>query len=198
MKWTWLGHSTFLLETNAGTRLVTDPVDAGSGFQLPAVTADVITVSHHHFDHDAVERIGGQPIVKDSPEPAMIAGFSIKGYPTFHDTEHGAKRGKNIIFAIEADGQRFVHCGDLGHVPDDATIAALKGADVLMLPVGGIFTVDGITAWQIAKAIAPKTVVPMHYAVPNLTFGLEPLSNFLDAAQSDPAPIRIEVAERME
>ena len=193
MKRTWLGHSTFLLETDAGKKLVTDPVDAGSGFDLPHIEADVITVSHHHFDHDAVDRIGGTPVVKDTPEPETIAGFSIKGYPAFHDMERGAKRGPNIIFSIEADGQRFVHCGDLGHIPDDATIEALKGADVLMIPVGGIFTVDGKTAWEIARRIAPKVVVPMHYAMPNLRFALEPLSNFLNAAKADPAPIAIEV-----
>ena len=193
MKRTWLGHSTFVLETDAGAVLVTDPVDAGSGFDLPRINADVITVSHHHFDHDAVDRIGGNPIVKDTPQPLSVAGFSICGYPTFHDEVQGAKRGPNTIFSIEADGQRFVHCGDLGHMPDDATIEALKGADVLMIPVGGIFTVDGKTAWAITKRIAPKVVVPMHYAVPNLTFRLEPLDNFLNAAKADPAPIKIEL-----
>lgn len=193
MKRTWLGHSTFVLETDAGAVLVTDPVDAGSGFDLPRINADVITVSHHHFDHDAVDRIGGNPIVKDTPQPLSVAGFSICGYPAFHDEVQGAKRGPNTIFSIEADGQRFVHCGDLGHVPDDATIEALKGADVLMIPVGGIFTVDGKTAWAITKRIAPKVVVPMHYAVPNLTFRLEPLDNFLNAAKADPAPIKIEL-----
>ena len=193
MKRTWLGHSTFVLENDAGAVLVTDPVDAGSGFDLPRINADVITVSHHHFDHDAVDRIGGNPIVKDTPQPLTVAGFSICGYPAFHDEVQGAKRGPNTIFSIEADGQRFVHCGDLGHVPDDATIEALKGVDVLMIPVGGIFTVDGKTAWAITKRIAPKVVVPMHYAVPNLTFRLEPLDNFLNAAKADPAPIKIEL-----
>lgn len=196
MKRTYLGHSTFVLETDAGTRLVTDPVDAGSGFDLPEVIADVITVSHHHFDHDAVERIGGTPVVKDTLPTETVAGFRITGYPTFHDTERGAKRGTNTIYVIEADGQRYVHCGDLGHMPDDATIEALKGADVLMIPVGGIFTVDGKTAWEITKRIAPKVAVPMHFAVPNLTFRLEPVTNYLDAAQADPAPIAIEVPER--
>lgn len=196
MKRTWLGHSTFLLETDAGTKLVTDPVDAGSGFDLPKIEADVITVSHRHFDHCATERIGGHPVVKESIDPETIAGFCITGYPTFHDEMRGAKRGPNTIFAIEADGQRFVHCGDLGHIPDDATIEALKGADVLMIPVGGIFTVDGKTAWEIVRRIAPKVAVPMHFAVPNLTFRLEPVQNFLDAARANPAPIAIEVPER--
>jgi Predicted Zn-dependent hydrolases of the beta-lactamase fold len=171
-------------------------VDAGSGFDLPRVTADVITVSHHHFDHDAVERIGGNPVVKDTPEPVEIAGFRITGYPAFHDEVRGAKRGPNILFSIEADGQRFVHCGDLGHVPDGATLDALSGCNVLMLPVGGIFTVDGKTAWTIAKRVAPKTVVPMHYAVPELKFGLEPLDRFLQAAKAEPAPVQIEIPVR--
>ncbi len=131
--------------------------------------------------------------MKDTPQPLSVAGFSICGYPAFHAEVQGAKRGPNTIFSIEADGQRFVHCGDLGHVPDDATIEALKGADVLMIPVGGIFTVDGKTAWAITKRIAPKVVVPMHYAVPNLRFKLEPVDNFLRAANADPAPVRIEV-----
>lgn len=131
--------------------------------------------------------------MKDTPQPLSVAGFSICGYPAFHDEVQGAKRGPNTIFSIEADGQRFVHCGDLGHVPDDATIEALKGADVLMIPVGGIFTVDGKTAWAITKRIAPKVVVPMHYAVPNLRFKLEPVDNFLRAANADPEPVRIEV-----
>lgn len=196
MNFVWLGHSTFVVTNDAGGVLVTDPVDAGSGFDLPRVTADVITVSHHHFDHDAVERIGGSPVVKDTPEPLDIAGFRITGYPAFHDEVRGAKRGPNILFSIEADGQRFVHCGDLGHVPDEATLDALKNCDVLMLPVGGIFTVDGKTAWAIAKRVAPKTVVPMHYAVPELKFGLEPLDNFLAAAKADPAPIVIEIPVR--
>ena len=193
MKWTWLSHSTFLLETDAGAKLVTDPVDAGSGFDLPRIAADVITVSHRHFDHCATERIGGTPAIKESTDPETIAGFRITGYPTFHDEVRGAKRGTNTVFSIEADGQRFVHCGDLGHIPDDATIAALKGADVLMIPVGSVYTVDGRTAWEIAKRIAPKVVVPMHYAVPNLRFALEPVDHFLNAAAASPAPIRIEV-----
>ncbi len=196
MKRTWLGHSTFVLETDAGKVLVTDPVDAGSGFDLPPIEADVITVSHRHFDHCATERIGGHPVIKESSESETIAGFRITGYPTYHDEVNGAKRGPNTIFSIEADGQRIVHCGDLGHVPDDATIAALKGADALLIPVGGIFTVDGKTAWEITKRIAPKVVVPMHFALPNLTFRLESVDNFLNAAKADPAPIEIAVPQR--
>ena len=196
MNWTWLGHSTFLLENNAGKRLVTDPADDRSVPGLRKVTADVITVSHRHFDHCAVERIGGRPAVKESLEPETLAGFSIRGLAAFHDEVKGAKRGANTIFLIEADGERYVHCGDLGHMPDDETIEAIKGCDVLMIPVGGIFTVDGKGAWEIAKRVAPKTVVPMHFAMPDLGFRLEPVGNFLAAAKADPAPIAIKVPVR--
>lgn len=196
MNWTWLGHSTFLITNDAGGRLVTDPVDEKSLPDLKRVDADVITVSHRHHDHCAVERVGGTPVIKESCEPETIAGFHIRGFSTFHDEVNGTKRGTNTIFVIEADGQRIVHCGDLGHMPDEATIAALRGCDALLLPVGGVYTVDGPAAWTIAKRIAPKTVVPMHFATSNLTFRLEPVDRFLSAAKADPAPIEIKIPTR--
>ena len=196
MNCTWLGHSTFLIANDAGGRLVTDPVDEKSIPNLPRVTADAITVSHRHFDHCAVDRVGGSPVVKETAEPETIAGFSIRGFSTFHDEVKGAKRGTNTIFLIEADGQKIVHCGDLGHIPDDETIAAIHGCDILLIPVGGIFTVDGGTAWEIAKRVAPKTVVPMHFATADLGFKLEPVDNFLAAAKADPAPVAIKVPSR--
>lgn len=196
MEWTWLGHSTFLIANDAGNRLVTDPADEKSIPVMQRVTADVITVSHRHHDHCAAERIEGDPIVKESLETETLAGFTITGFPTFHDEVQGAKRGANTVFLIEADGQRYVHCGDLGHIPDERTIAAIQGCDILFLPVGGVYTVDGTLAWEIAKRIAPQTVVPMHFQTPDLGFHLEPLGNFLTAAKADPAPIVIEVPSR--
>ena len=196
MKYAWLGHATFLITNDAGGRLVTDPADERSIPKLPEVSADVVTVSHRHHDHCAVERIGGGPVVKESPGPETIAGFSIRGFSTFHDEVKGAKRGSNTVFLIEADGQRFVHCGDLGHMPDEKTIAAIRGCDVLLLPVGGVYTVDGKAAWEIAKRVAPKTVVPMHYQTPDLGFALEPVDRFLAAAKADPAPVAIDIPPR--
>lgn len=196
MHYTWLGHSTFLITNDAGGRLVTDPADEKSIPVLPRVTADVVTVSHRHHDHCAVERIGGDPVIKETPEPETFAGFSIRGYSVFHDEVKGAKRGPNTIFAIAADGARIVHCGDLGHMPDEETIAAIKGCDVLLLPVGGVYTIDGRTAWEVAKRIAPKIVVPMHYQTPDLGFSLDPIEPFLAAAKADPAPVSIDVPVR--
>ena len=196
MKQTWLGHSTFLLENNAGKKLVTDPVDEGSGIALPPIEADVITVSHRHHDHCATERIGGSPAVKETCAEEEIAGFRIRGFFSYHDDKKGRLRGNNTIFLIEADGERYVHCGDLGHMPDDDTIRALKGCDVLMIPVGGVYTVDGKTAWEVTKRIAPKTVVPMHFRTSDLSFKLDPVDRFLSAAKADPAPIVIDLPKR--
>lgn len=196
MKRTWLGHSTFLLENDAGKRLVTDPADEKSIPVLPPVHADVITVSHRHHDHCAVERIGGTPVVKETCTEEQIAGFTIRGFFSYHDEAKGRLRGTNTIFSIEADGERYVHCGDLGHMPDDDTIRALSGCDVLFIPVGGIYTVDGKTAWEVTKRIAPKTVVPMHFQTSDLGFRLDPIDRFLSAAKADPAPIVIEVPTR--
>ncbi len=196
MNRTWLGHSTFLITNDAGRRLVTDPADGKTVPVMKRTAADVITVSHRHFDHCAVDRIEGEPVVKESLAQETLSGFTITGFSTFHDEVRGAKRGPNTVFLIEADDERYVHCGDLGHIPDEATIAAIRGCDILFLPVGGIFTVDGKTAWEIAKLVAPKTVVPMHFQTPDLGFTLEPIEHFLAAAKDDPAPIAIEIPSR--
>ena len=196
MRHTWLGHSTFLLENNAGGRLVTDPADAKSIPVLPPVTADAVTVSHRHHDHCAIERIGGTPVVKETCTEEKIAGFTIRGCFSYHDEAKGRLRGNNTIFLIEADGERYVHCGDLGHMPDEDTIRALSGCDVLFIPVGGVYTIDGKTAWEVTKRIAPKTVVPMHFQTSDLGFRLDPIDRFLSAAKADPAPIVIEVPTR--
>ena len=193
MNWIWLGHSTFLLQNEAGNRLLTDPVDEKCGYAFAPVHADVVTVSHEHHDHNALERVLGDPAVKRTCTKETLAGFAIRGFFSYHDEARGRLRGTNTIFLIEADGQRFVHCGDLGHVPDDDTLAALSGCDVLFVPVGGVYTVDGKTAWEFTKRVAPKTVVPMHYQTPVLTFALDPVDVFLNAAKADPAPVEIRV-----
>ncbi len=186
MKLTYLAHSTFLLETDAGARLVTDPVDKGSGYDLHGVKADVVTVSHHHFDHDALDQVTGDPVVFDQVGAHAEKGFVIIGYPAFHDEEQGAKRGPNTLFKIEADGRTVVHLGDLGHDLDDAVVSVLKGADALLIPVGGKFTIDAKQAAALAERLAPKCVIPMHYKTPQLTFEIAPLDPFLEAAKALP------------
>lgn len=189
MKITYLAHSTFLLENNEGCRLITDPVDKGSGYDLRQVPADVITISHHHFDHDAVDQISGTPVILDQVGSFEVCGFTITGYPAFHDEVKGAKRGTNILYRIESDGKTIVHLGDLGHFPDKEQIEALSNADVLLIPVGGVYTIDGPQAAELAAVLSPKTVIPMHFSTPELTFKLNSINEFLQVASLLPVKV---------
>lgn len=186
MKLTYLAHSTFLLESDAGARLVTDPVDKGSGYDLHHVKADVVTISHHHFDHDALDQVGGDPAVIDTLGKQAQNGFTITGFSAYHDEVKGQKRGPNTLYKIEADGKTVVHLGDLGHDLDDTTAEALSGADALLIPIGGRFTIDAEQAAALAERLAPKAVIPMHYKTPQLTFEIAPLDPFLAAAKDLP------------
>ena len=197
MKLTYLAHSTFLIEADDGTRLITDPVNKGSGYDLHGIGADVVTVSHHHFDHDAVEeQITGDPVVLDTVGARAEKAFVIVGYPSFHDEVQGAKRGPNVLFKIEADGKTVVHLGDLGHDLDEETVKELKDADAILIPVGGTFTLDAGQAAELAAKLDPKYVVPMHYKTEQLTFEIAPLAPFLKKAKDLPVRV-LEMGESM-
>lgn len=155
MKLTWLGHSCFLLETASGS-VVFDPYAPQSvpGLSLPPLTADAVLCSHGHRDHNyaqAVRLSGKKP------------SFSVRRMESFHDDQQGALRGENLISIVEAEGMRVVHLGDLGVMPDAGLLDALKKADLLMIPVGGYYTIDAKTALALVKELSPRIVVPMHY-----------------------------------
>ena len=155
MKLTWYGHSCFLLETAEGSA-VFDPYAPGSvpGWLLPPVTADCALCSHQHSDHNWAE---GVTLTGRAPK------FHIETLDTWHDEAQGALRGPNTIHVVEAEGHRFAHLGDLGHELSAEQLAALGRIDVLMLPVGGFFTIDAQTADRVARAIGAPVVIPMHY-----------------------------------
>ena len=159
-----IGHAEFLIETESGVRIVTDPYDAGCGYPLRKVTADVALVSHHHHDHDAVENLKGEPRVIDTagnytPE-TEVQITAVRG---FHDDAGGSKRGETLLFLIEAEGLRIVHLGDLGCALDADQLKILKNPDVLMIPVGGFFTIDAKQAKEISEQLGAKVILPMHY-----------------------------------
>ncbi len=159
-----IGHAEFLIETESGVRIVTDPYDAGCGYPIRPLEADVALVSHHHHDHDAVENLSGQPTVIDqagsyTPQPDVRV-TAIRG---FHDDVQGAKRGETLLFAIEAEGLRVVHLGDLGCGLTPEQEQSLGRPDVLMIPVGGFFTIDGRQAREVAERLGARVILPMHY-----------------------------------
>jgi L-ascorbate metabolism protein UlaG (beta-lactamase superfamily) len=157
----WLGHACFLIETADGTRIVTDPFNEEVGYPLPAVEAEIVTVSHQHFDHNAVAVVRGRPHVS-----------------TFHDAEQGAKRGANVVFVIEADGLRICHLGDLGHLLNEEQLRRIGRVDVLLVPVGGTFTIDAGQAAETVAALRPRIAVPMHYKTDYINFPITGLEDF--------------------
>ena len=161
---THIGHAEFLIETESGVRIVTDPYDQTCGYPIRTIAADVALVSHHHHDHDAVENLTGEPRVIDTagnytPEPDVKI-TAVKG---FHDEVHGGKRGETLLFLIEAEGLKIVHLGDLGDALDPEQTETLRNPDVLMIPVGGFYTIDGGQARKTADQLGARIILPMHY-----------------------------------
>ena len=159
-----IGHAEFLIETESGVRIATDPYDAGCGYPLRKVAADAVLVSHHHHDHDAVENLKGEPRVIDAagsytPE----SGVSVTAVRGFHDDAGGSKRGETLLFLIETEGLRIVHLGDLGCALDEKQVEQLKNPDVLMIPVGGFYTIDAAQAKETADQLNARLILPMHY-----------------------------------
>lgn len=152
------------METESGIRIATDPYDAGCGYPVKDVEAEIALVSHHHHDHDAVENLRGKPEVIDRAGTYTPAeGIRITAMRGYHDDAQGAKRGETLLFLIEADGLRIVHLGDLGEMLNAEQESALKKPDVLMIPVGGFYTIDGRQAAKIAEQLKARVVLPMHY-----------------------------------
>lgn len=176
----WLGHSCFLFTNQEGLRVLTDPFDEKVGYPEPHVATDIVTVSHHHFDHNAVQVLPGKPLVADGEGPHSLSGLSFQGTATFHDAEQGAKRGKNVVFAFTLDGVRIVHLGDLGHLLTPEHLAAIGQVDVVCVPVGGFYTIDAEQAYQVVRQLDPKIILPMHYKLDEtIHLPIEGVSSFL-------------------
>jgi L-ascorbate metabolism protein UlaG (beta-lactamase superfamily) len=183
MEITFLGHSSFKIKTKTAT-VITDPFDPQMvGLKYSGVEGEIITVSHSHKDHNAIEKVSGVKKVLEGPGEYEVMGVSVIGYPSFHDAKSGAERGKNTIFVIEAEGLRVAHLGDLGHTLSDDLVNEIGSIDILMIPVGGTFTIGHKEAVEIVGKIDPYFIIPMHYLEPGLnaqTFAkIEPVDAFL-------------------
>jgi L-ascorbate metabolism protein UlaG (beta-lactamase superfamily) len=178
MEISWLGHSCFRIKGSHAI-IITDPYSPGLGYSLGKPTARIVTVSHEHPGHCYVEGIGGQPKVVSRPGEYEINDVLIIGIATFHDGEGGSKRGKNTVFLMEIDEVAVCHLGDLGHVLTSAQVEEIGNVDVLLLPVGGVSTINAPMAAEVVRQLEPKAVIPMHYKTPALSLELEPVEKFL-------------------
>ncbi len=162
MKIKYFGHSCFQITTKSGTTVFTDPYK-GVGYELPhGLTSDVLCVSHGHFDHANVAAVSA-PIHFLFTGSYEVNDLSVTGVESYHDPRQGALRGKNIVFTIEADGIRICHMGDVGESCSEELVEKIGEVDVLLIPVGGTYTVDAIGAKEYVEKLAPKLVIPMHY-----------------------------------
>ena len=179
---TWQGHSCFKIQDKQGTdgiTLVTDPFDKETGLKVPNFEADIITVSHNHHDHNNTGALRGTPFIINSPGEYDCKDVLIQGIDSFHDENKGADRGHNTIYRIEIDDISISHLGDLAHSLDNDQLEKLSGTDILIVPVGGKYTLDAKKAVEVISQIEPRIVIPMHYQVEGLKFDLEPLDKFI-------------------
>ncbi len=151
--------------------VVTDPYHQAVGFTLPQLSADIVTVSHQHPDHNESGKIKGtsrrsKPFVVEAAGEYEVGGISVFGVQVFHDASGGVERGQSVIFTIMLDGVRVCHLGDLGHELTQEQIGAIGSVDVLLCPVGGVFTIAPEQAVTVIKALEPGIVIPMHYRTP--------------------------------
>ena len=180
MKITWLGHSSFKLEESTGTTVVTDPYHPYVGYEMPEVTADIVTISHGHKDHNHLEAVKGNPEVLNHAGAYDISGVHILARRTYHDSKNGAARGENLVFKFRMDGVDICHMGDIGEECNAMLVESLAPVNVLMIPVGGTYTIDAEQAKEFVDRIMPDVVIPMHYKTRDCAFDIARLNEFLD------------------
>ncbi len=190
MELTWLGHSCFRLKGKDAT-LLTDPPSPTTGYALGRITADIVTISHDHPGHNYVTGVGGEPRVVTGPGEYEIEQVLITGVRTFHDRERGKLRGRNTAYLITMDDVHICHLGDLGDRLDEKALGELAHADVLLVPVGGQYTLDAERAAEVIAQLEPRIIVPMHYQ----TTTYKPAEAPLDGVEKFCHEMGVEVAE---
>jgi L-ascorbate metabolism protein UlaG (beta-lactamase superfamily) len=176
----YLSHSAFLIKTK-DAKVITDPFDPKVvGLKFSKQDADVVTISHAHKDHSYTELIEGTPLILTWPGQFEKKGVRVWGYSSFHDKVEGKERGENVLYKFESEGISILHCGDLGTILSDTQIDEIGDVDVLMVPVGGKYTLTADEAIHLIKKVEPSIVIPMHYGRPDIAIeGLAPLEEFL-------------------
>jgi L-ascorbate metabolism protein UlaG (beta-lactamase superfamily) len=179
MKIQYLGHSCFKLTESTGTSVVTDPF-GNVGYEMPEVEADAITVSHNHYDHNNIGAVKGHPTILRKEGYFDLGGVEITGIKSYHDTEGGSIRGENVIFKFRMDGLDICHLGDLGEECSAELLELILPVNILLIPVGGKYTIDSEKAKEFVDQLMPEIVIPMHYKTKSLDIDIEKAQGFLD------------------
>ncbi len=181
MKIKWLGHSSFLITSDTGVKLITDPYTTKETLTYGEIkeSADIVTVSHEHADHSNAAAVQGNPRVVKGMVAEEIKGIKIRGTSSSHDDAGGEKRGKNTIFCFEVDGIKVCHLGDLGHRLSDEQVAGVGRVDILLIPVGGFYTIDAEAATEVSNRLKPMVIIPMHFRNEKCTFPIAGVDEFL-------------------
>lgn len=186
MQLIWHGQACFEIITTRQKgeqiTLCVDPFGEELGVRVPSISADIVLITHAHFDHNNKKAIKGEAFFIEGPGEYELKGVFVQGISSWHDNSQGSQRGKNTIYTIEAEEMRLCHLGDLGQreLTEDQ-LEQIGAVDVLMIPVGGVYTIDGSEASKIISQIEPRVVIPMHYALPKLKVKLEGAEKFLKA-----------------
>ena len=180
----WKGQSFFQILIQRGkesvVKIAFDPYDEQIGLKPPVLEADILLITHSHYDHNNVKAVKGSPFLISGPGEYEIKGVSIQGISSFHDNVQGKERGENTIYTLESEGIKICHLGDLGQKElTDEQLEKIGAIDILMIPVGGVYTISAKEATKIISQIEPKIVIPMHYHIPKLKIKLEGLDKFL-------------------
>ncbi|MEB3805908.1 MAG: MBL fold metallo-hydrolase [Desulfurococcales archaeon] len=180
----WHGHSYFTVK-HEGYTIALDPHDGGS-LNLPEtrVAADAVLVTHNHYDHNAVEMVTTKRVVKWRRGEFELGPLLVRGLPSYHDKSRGQLRGDNTIYIVDASGLKLAHLGDIGHLPGEDLLEKLRGMHIIMIPVGGVYTIDAHEAWELIQLVEPPLVIPMHFWTPYSTLPLDPLDRFLSISKA--------------
>jgi L-ascorbate metabolism protein UlaG (beta-lactamase superfamily) len=183
MQITWKGQSCFQINTSQGknnqVNIVIDPYSEDMGLKVPKLEADILLVSHEHHDHNNVKAVGGSPFLIHGPGEYEVKEVFIQGIPAFHDSSLGKERGTNTIYTIEAEDLKICHLGDLGQKElQPEQIEKIGEVDILMIPVGGTYTISAKEAVKIMSQIEPSIIIPMHYQLPKLKIKLDGIDSF--------------------
>lgn len=181
MKLEWIGHACFRMTAQDGTVVITDPYDESVGIDMIPLEADLITMSHGHHDHCETAMIVGKPVIVRSVDSAGVGSVTAHAVRSWHDDAEGKLRGENMIRIFMIDGLKVVHMGDQGCMPEEEVLAAIVDADVMLIPVGGTYTVDAQGAKAIIEAAKPVCVVPMHVKTKRCPYPIAPVTAFLEA-----------------